>query len=43
MEIKAGGGINQKPSLITGVQYYYCNVYKNLDDLDDETLLDWWL
>lgn len=27
----------------TGVQYYYCNVYKNLDDLDDETLLNWWL
>ncbi|CAI8814363.1 DUF4265 domain-containing protein [Pseudomonas zeae] len=27
----------------TGVQWYYANVYKNLDDDDDETLLNWWL
>lgn len=27
----------------TGIQWYYANVYKNLDDDDDETLLYWWL
>jgi hypothetical protein len=27
----------------TGVEYYYANVYKNLDDDSDETLLNWWL
>ncbi len=26
----------------TGIQWYYANIYKNLDD-DDETLLNWWL
>ncbi|QCP14937.1 DUF4265 domain-containing protein [Pseudoduganella umbonata] len=26
----------------TGVQWYFANVYKNFDDVDDETLLDWW-
>jgi hypothetical protein len=25
----------------TGIQWYYANVYKNLDDDDDETLLCW--
>jgi hypothetical protein len=28
---------------LTGVQWYYANVYKNLDDPEDETLLYWWL
>lgn len=28
---------------VTGIQWYYANIYKNLDDLDDETLLNWWL
>ncbi|CAH0267864.1 DUF4265 domain-containing protein [Pseudomonas sp. Bi130] len=27
----------------TGIQWYYANVYKNIDDEDDETLLNWWL
>jgi hypothetical protein len=27
----------------TGLQWYYANIYKNLDDDDDETLLNWWL
>jgi hypothetical protein len=27
----------------TGVEYYYANVYKNLDDDSDVTLLYWWL
>lgn len=27
----------------TGIQWYYANVYKNLDDDEDETLLYWWL
>lgn len=27
----------------TGVQWYYANIYKNLDDDEDETLLYWWL
>nr|BFD42998.1 hypothetical protein FFPRI1PSEUD_44970 [Pseudomonas sp. FFPRI_1] len=27
----------------TGIQWYYANVYKNLDDDEDETLLNWWL
>lgn len=25
-----------------GVQWYYANIYKNIDDPADETLLDWW-
>jgi len=24
-------------------KWYYANIYKNLDDLSDETLLDWWV
>ncbi|MGE8398916.1 MAG: hypothetical protein ACN6NZ_03185, partial [Burkholderiales bacterium] len=27
----------------TGIEWYYANIYKNLDDTDDETLLNWWL
>ncbi|WP_347902935.1 DUF4265 domain-containing protein [Pseudomonas purpurea] len=27
----------------TGIEWYYANIYKNLDDEDDETLLNWWL
>lgn len=27
----------------TGVEWYYSNIYKNLDDIEDETLLDWWV
>ena len=27
----------------TGIEWYYANIYKNLDDSDDETLLNWWL
>lgn len=27
----------------TGIEWYYSNVYKNFNDLDDDTLLDWWL
>jgi hypothetical protein len=27
----------------TGVQWYYANIYQNLDDNDDETLLNWWI
>ncbi|MBC8999862.1 DUF4265 domain-containing protein [Pseudomonas zeae] len=26
----------------TGTQWYYANIYQNLDDDDDETLLNWW-
>lgn len=26
----------------TGIQWYYANIYKNLDDDGDETLLNWW-
>lgn len=27
----------------TGIQWYYANIYKNIDDDEDETLLNWWL
>lgn len=27
--------------LIVGSEYYYSNVYKNLGNPDDETLVDW--
>lgn len=27
----------------TGIQWYYANIYKNFEDEDDETLLNWWL
>ncbi|WP_175811357.1 DUF4265 domain-containing protein [Burkholderia contaminans] len=27
----------------TGIQWYYANIYKNFEDPDDETLLDWWV
>jgi hypothetical protein len=27
----------------TGLEWYYANVYKNIDDEEDETLLNWWL
>ncbi|WP_162095556.1 DUF4265 domain-containing protein [Pseudomonas chlororaphis] len=27
----------------TEIQWYYSNIYKNLDDDEDETLLYWWL
>jgi len=27
----------------TGLEWYYANIYKNIDDEDDETLLNWWL
>jgi hypothetical protein len=27
----------------TEIQWYYANIYKNLADDEDETLLDWWL
>lgn len=27
----------------TGFEWYYANIYKNLDDTNDETLLNWWL
>ncbi|WP_232450448.1 DUF4265 domain-containing protein [Burkholderia ubonensis] len=27
----------------TGVEWYYANVYKNFEDPDDETLLNWWV
>lgn len=27
----------------TGVQWYFANVYKNFEDVNDETLLNWWL
>ena len=27
----------------TGIQWYFGNIYKNLEDANDETLLDWWL
>lgn len=27
----------------TGIEWYYANVYQNLDDDEDETLLNWWL
>ena len=26
----------------TGVEWYFANIYANLDDDDDETLLKWW-
>ncbi|HEX8611708.1 MAG TPA: DUF4265 domain-containing protein [Telluria sp.] len=26
----------------TGHAWYYCNIYKNFEDLEDDTLLDWW-
>lgn len=27
----------------TGIEWYYSNIYKNFNDLDDDTLLNWWL
>ena len=27
----------------TGVEWYFANIYVNLDDDDDETLLNWWV
>lgn len=27
----------------TGIDWYYSNIYKNFNDLDDDTLLDWWI
>lgn len=27
----------------TGVDWYYSNIYKNFNDLDDDTLLNWWV
>lgn len=27
----------------TGIEWYFANIYVNLDDDDDETLLNWWL
>jgi hypothetical protein len=27
----------------TGIQWYYGNIYKNFENPDDETLLDWWM
>jgi Domain of unknown function (DUF4265) len=26
----------------TGKQWFYANIYKNFEDIDDETLLNWW-
>ncbi|VWC09668.1 hypothetical protein BAR24066_05237 [Burkholderia arboris] len=26
----------------TGIAWYYANIYRNFEDPDDETLLDWW-
>jgi hypothetical protein len=26
----------------TGIAWYFANIYRNFDDVDDETLLDWW-
>ncbi|NHB07379.1 DUF4265 domain-containing protein [Burkholderia cepacia] len=26
----------------TGLAWYYANIYRNFEDPDDETLLDWW-
>ena len=26
----------------TGIEWYFANIYANLDDDNDETLLDWW-
>lgn len=26
-----------------GIEWYYSNIYKNFNDLDGDTLLDWWL
>jgi hypothetical protein len=27
----------------TGIEWYYANIYKNFDDPNDETLLNWWM
>ncbi|VWD40656.1 hypothetical protein BLA39750_05353 [Burkholderia lata] len=27
----------------TGLAWYYANIYRNFEDPEDETLLDWWL
>ncbi|TCW75948.1 hypothetical protein C5O80_37020 [Burkholderia sp. SRS-46] len=27
----------------TGIEWYYANIYKNFEDPNDETLLDWWV
>ncbi|NIF19974.1 DUF4265 domain-containing protein [Pantoea sp. Cy-639] len=27
----------------TGVDWYYSNIYKNFENLDDDTLLNWWV
>ncbi len=49
ISIPASSGMNKINALFdefrerTGVAYYYCNVYKNPEDLTDETLLNWWL
>ncbi|QBQ39235.1 DUF4265 domain-containing protein [Pseudoduganella plicata] len=26
----------------TGIAWYFANIYRNFEDVDDETLLDWW-
>lgn len=26
----------------TGIEWYYANIYRNFEDLSDETLLNWW-
>ncbi|CAB3770801.1 hypothetical protein GQ57_30045 [Burkholderia sp. MSh2] len=27
----------------TGLAWYYANIYRNFEDPDDDTLLDWWI
>lgn len=49
LAIPAENGMNKIAALFnefreqTGIQWYYANIYKNIDDVGDETLLNWWL
>lgn len=27
----------------TGVEWYFCNIYRNFENLDDDQLLNWWI
>jgi hypothetical protein len=49
LSVPASNGIQKVRSFFdaytkaTGKQWYYGNIYKNFEDVSDETLLDWWM
>ncbi|NHZ44510.1 DUF4265 domain-containing protein [Massilia aquatica] len=48
ISIPASAGMDKVAELLdpftarTGHPWYFCNIYKNVENLEDETLLDWW-